>query len=122
MDKYIFHICPLADWNPDGPVKPLTGNYEAESLQTEGFIHASKAQQVIKSANRFFKGQSGLVILMIDAEKVQAEIKYEYAEVGEEPFPHIYGPLNRDAVIKEFKIEPNQEGYFELDFSHMIQG
>ena len=55
------------------------GEYRAESLETEGFIHCSTLPQVLKSANKFFGGQTGLLLLWIDSEKVESEIKYELA-------------------------------------------
>lgn len=61
-----------------------------------------------------FKGQRGLVLLYINKDKVNAEIKYEDLYNADEDYPHIYGPLNIDAVedIKDFI--PNKEGNFEL--------
>jgi len=60
-----------------------------------------------------FKGQKGLVLLCIDSAKVKAEIRYEDIE-GREKYPHIYGPLNVDSVIKVLNFEPNKNGRFKL--------
>lgn len=50
-------------------------------------------------ANRFLTGFNGLLVLLIDAEKVDSEIKYEAPSSGRgDTYPHIYGPLNVDAV------------------------
>lgn len=90
------------------------GIYVNKSLESDGFIHCSDLNQVIKVANFLFKGQRYLVLLYINEDKVNAEIKYEDLYNAGEDYPHIYGPLNIDAVedIKEFI--PNKEGDFEL--------
>lgn len=87
--------------------------YRSDSLESEGFIHCSTPPQVLKVANRLFIGQQGLVLLGIDSEKVQAGIKYEQVE-GTERFPHIYGPLNTDAVVEVLDFEPDADGQFRL--------
>lgn len=86
--------------------------YHSDTLATEGFIHCSTPVQVIQVANRFFLNQDGLVILCIDTNKVLAEIKYESADG--DYFPHIYGSLNVNSVIKVIDFPPNVAGKFEM--------
>lgn len=80
----------------------------------EAFIHCSTREQVIQVANARFQGQSGLVLLCIDTEKVAAEIVYENLEGGPQLFPHIYGELNTNAVVRAAEFEPDAVGYFTL--------
>jgi len=89
-----------------------SGNYTGDTLQTEGFIHCSTANQVIEVANRRFKGESGLVLIVIETDLVKPEIRYENLEGGINLFPHIYGPLNRDAIRKTIDLIPGQDGLF----------
>jgi uncharacterized protein (DUF952 family) len=97
------------------------GCYHADSLSTEGFIHCSKPSQIVAVANTFYRGQGGLVLLVIDSSKLEPELKWEppaepeptYAREGE-LFPHIYGPLNLDAVLEVLAFEPDKDGYFTL--------
>ncbi|BAY88218.1 MULTISPECIES: DUF952 domain-containing protein [unclassified Tolypothrix] len=107
--KTILHITQSGQWEE---AKTL-GSYRADSLETEGFIHCSEANQILKVANRFFKHQKGLVILFIDADQVKAEVRYEEAEIGE-LFPHIYGKLNIDAVFQVINFESGEDGLFNL--------
>ena len=86
--------------------------YRGDTLDSVGFIHCSTPLQVIKVANTFFPGQEGLILLFIDSDKVQAQIRYEGIEAEE--FPHIYGALNLDAVFKVIDFEPGEDGKFEL--------
>jgi uncharacterized protein (DUF952 family) len=106
--NYIFHITQSHQWESAKQV----GTYSTESLRTEGFIHCSTLQQVIKTANRFFSNQKDLVLLSINADNVKSKIKYEAAD-GDE-FPHIYGELNIDAVYQVIDFEPNEQGLFLL--------
>ncbi|MBN3876329.1 MAG: DUF952 domain-containing protein [Nostoc sp. JL23] len=105
----ILHITKRQQWEQ---AKNL-GTYRADSLNSEGFIHCSKSTQILKVAKRFFDNQKELVLLLIDSEKVQAEIRYEPAEIGE-LFPHIYGELNIDAVYQVIDFEAGKDGLFEL--------
>ena len=92
--KTIFHICPREDWE----AAQQTGAYTAESLESEGFIHCSKAEQIASVANAFYKGIESLVLLHIALDKLQVEVRWE--EAGGEVFPHIFGPINLDAVVE----------------------
>ena len=103
----IFHITTHEAWQ-----QALNeGVYRADSLETEGFIHCSTADQVIATANRFYHGQPALVLLVIDPEKLEAELLYEESEPGEF-FPHLYGSLNLDAVTQTIDFPPNPDGSF----------
>jgi uncharacterized protein (DUF952 family) len=104
----IFHICPSTAW-----AAATTGLYRCPSLDTEGFIHCSTSDQVVEVANRLFRGQHGLVLLVIDPESVAANIRYEDAGNGE-LYPHIYGPLNVNPVVGVEPLEPTDGGTFEL--------
>ncbi len=106
----ILHITKRDTWTE----AQALGSYRADSLDTEGFIHCSTSEQVIAVANFIFRGQSNLVILEIDEAKVVPEIKYECPDGGEEPYPHIYGPLSLDAVTQVVDFNPLPDGFFEL--------
>ncbi|MEH2375188.1 DUF952 domain-containing protein [Nostoc sp.] len=105
----ILHITKSQQWEQ---AKDL-GSYRADSLDSEGFIHCSKSRQIVKVANTFVSNQKELVLLFIDSDKIQAEIRYEPAEIGE-LFPHIYGELNIDAVYQVIDFEAGEDGFFEL--------
>lgn len=105
----ILHITDRVSWQQAEQL----GVYQADSLRSEGFIHCSTPAQVVQTANRYFRGQSGLVLLCIDSDRAQAEIRYEGVAGGEQ-FPHLYGPLNLDAVLQVLDFEPGLEGLFEL--------
>ena len=97
----ILHITKREQWEK----ARLDGVYRDDTLDSQGFIHCSTSQQIIKVANALFHAQKGLVLLCIAADKVQSEIRYESAG-GEEVYPHIYGPLNVSAIMKVIDFEP----------------
>jgi uncharacterized protein (DUF952 family) len=105
----ILHITTLVDWQQ----AQLSDSYHHPSLDSEGFIHCSLPQQVVKTANRFFSHSQNLILLFIESEQVKAEIRYEFGEL-DELFPHIYGRLNIDAVYQVINFEPGENGCFEL--------
>ena len=97
VEKVILHITSKTAWE----TAQRNGFYTAPSLESEGFIHCSTPAQVVATAMRFYAGQSGLVLLVIDPARVKAEIKYEAGtDKPDELFPHIYGTLNLDAVTR----------------------
>jgi len=105
MEK-ILHICPENDWR----MAIEKGMYEAASLDVEGFIHCSKPEQVLDVSNRYYSGTQGLVLLWIDPTKLANELRQEISE--RDVFPHLYGPLNLDAVFAVPKFMPDSDGVF----------
>ena len=69
----IYHICPQTEWR----AALEQGAYTADTLESEGFIHCSKAEQVAKVANAFYADVPELVLLHIVVEKLAAELKWE---------------------------------------------
>ncbi len=81
-----------------------------KSLEDEGFIHCSFANQVQAVADAMFHGREDVVLLTIDPSRVQAEIRVENPNGGEEMFPHIYGPLPLAAVTESSGIPLSADG------------
>jgi len=103
----IYHITPGQRWER----AKRAGEYQGDTLGSEGFIHCSTRAQVLSTADKFYAGRNGLVLLKIDASKVGPEVRYEGASAGDR-FPHIYGPLNLDAVVRVYPFEPLPDGRF----------
>jgi len=92
---YIYHVTDRSSWE----AAKQGGNYTAPSLETEGFIHNSDEGQVAGVLQRYYKGKKDLVLLTIDTERLTSPLKYEMAPSLNEQFPHIFGPINTDAVV-----------------------
>jgi uncharacterized protein (DUF952 family) len=94
-------------------------------LTTEGFIHCSTLEQVLPVAENFYKGQSGLVLLAIQPALLSSDLKWEPPSGGipppgvpeGDPFPHIYGPINLDAVVSVVDLEKDSQGKFKIPIS-----
>lgn len=113
MTEVIYHIATSADWNRALADGEYTRSTVDKTLAEEGFIHASQASQVTRTANKFYRGVPGdLVLLVIDEGRVRAEVRYESVPGAELPFPHIYGPLNTDAVLEARPFAPGADGTF----------
>ena len=117
----IFHITSRTAWDE----AQKRGDYRAESFATEGFIHCSTLAQVLPVANNFYKGQTGLILLEIETTFLSSTLKWEPPSGGTPPpgvpvgdmFPHIYGSINLNAVVKVVDIISKPDGTFELSTS-----
>jgi len=114
----IYHITSRLAWNEARE----RGEYRAESLETEGFIHCSTEEQVVPVAHKYYAGQDGLVLLVIEPALLQPDLKWEPPAEGAPPpgvpegdlFPHIYGPINLDAIVRIFDLESFPDGNFSF--------
>lgn len=130
----IYHITPRAAWQQ----ALQRGEYRPQSLEREGFIHFSEHDQLLKVANAFYRGQSGLVVLVVETERLKAELRYESpvhpnadGKTNKTPeeqadalpsaalFPHLYGALNTDAVVQVIELIPNEQGRFDASLWEM---
>jgi uncharacterized protein (DUF952 family) len=117
----VFHITTRSAWR-DSEQK---GQYVAPSLSTEGFIHNSTLSQVLPVAEKFYRGQTGLVLLVIDPARLTSILKWEPPSDGTPPpgvpageaFPHIYGPINLEAVLEVLDFQADSSGRFQLPSS-----
>jgi uncharacterized protein (DUF952 family) len=111
MTGFIYHITSRSSWSSAHP----SGVYSADSLASQGFIHCSQADQVLRVANSFYTGQPGLVILVIDSSRLKSGLRWEPGtDKADELFPHLFGPLNLDAVINVLEFPTGSDGKFSL--------
>jgi uncharacterized protein (DUF952 family) len=111
--SYIYHIVEKDYFH----AQEKKENYVADSLEEQGFIHFSKTDQLLQVANSFYKGKNQLYILKVDENALTAELKMEpplEAPNSGMLFPHLYGPLNWNAVVKKFDWHANDDGTFSL--------
>ena len=110
----IYHITSRRAWRD----AQQRGDYRAESLEPEGFIHCSTGAQVVPVAEKYYAGQRGLLVLVIEPAQLASELKWEPPSGGTPPagvpegdlFPHVYGPINLNAIVKVLDLEINPDG------------
>ena len=110
---FILHMAHAPAWEE----AKQTGSYMGDTLYTEGFIHCSKPDQLLNVANaptNPFLEMTDLVLLSIDPTKLQAELKEEVPPGEQEAYPHLYGPLNVEAVVKAISFTPGDDGRYTL--------
>ena len=96
------------------------GQLVAPSVATEGFAHCSTEHQMIDVANKYYNGANNMVLLNIDPTKLASQLKFEPpAHIDGSPalphepmFPHIYGPINLDAVVEVIDFPCRSNGEF----------
>ena len=107
----ILHLATVDAWR-DAVRK---GAYTSDSLTTEGFIHCSEPQQAIWVANDRFRGRHDLMMLQIRVNLLPVPLRYENLEGGDELFPHVYGPLPLDAIVRCDPFPSRPDGSFDHD-------
>jgi uncharacterized protein (DUF952 family) len=113
----IYHLTSRQAWSE----AQSRGEYRAESLESEGFIHCSTETQVLPVAEKYYKGQSDMILLKIDPARLSSEPRWEPPSGGAPPpgvpegdlFPHIYRPINLDAVVKVYDLESHPDGSYK---------
>ena len=91
----IYKICTESEWARAETQGAFTGS---PVDLADGFIHFSTAEQVEETARRHFAGQTDLVLVTVDSDKLGDALKWEPSRGGA-LFPHLYGALPTDAVV-----------------------
>lgn len=94
MDS-IYHVIARQEWD----AARAAGSYRASSLDTVGFIHFCLASQVDFVRKKYFADQTDLLLVEVDPYRLKCELRFEKSEPEQDPFPHVYGALEPDAVI-----------------------
>ena len=108
MPTLTYHLVPA----PYYESTDASADYTHEDFASDGFIHCTDGVgNVIATANRYCKEDDRpFLVLVIDKDKVSAEVKYEDPK---RIYPHIYGPLNRDAIASTLPVKRAADGPFE---------
>lgn len=107
----IYHLALRDEWldavDSDGTYRRST---LGRSLEEEGFIHCSFAQQVQGIADLVYRGRSDVVLLVVNRAALQAEVRVENCGTSGDAYPHVYGPLPVDAVVDSIDVPVGPDG------------
>ncbi|MBI4213637.1 MAG: DUF952 domain-containing protein [Chloroflexi bacterium] len=115
--SWIFRIARSRDWDRAQAAGQYWVTAESDALDGPGFIRASTMEQVADVANLWYTGAEDLVVLVIDAGRLQPQVRFLQAADSPRFFPHIYGPINLDAVVGAISLEPMPDGLFRFQLS-----
>jgi uncharacterized protein (DUF952 family) len=110
----IYHVVPLDEWNAD-PGRP----YAPASLAEDGFVHCSPDEETtLTVVNAFYRtAPRPLLALLLDEGRLTARCVWEAAVPAPPPvvaegtlFPHVFGPVDRDAVVRVLEVRWDEEG------------
>jgi uncharacterized protein (DUF952 family) len=77
----IYHITSRSAWSE----ARQSGEYRAESLESEGFIHCSKSNQVLPVVEKYYQGQRDLLLLVIEPALLASDLRWEHPSGGAPP-------------------------------------
>ena len=117
----IYHLALHHEWDKaatlgDGYRRSTLGT----SLADEGFNHCSFGHQVQRIADLVYRGRDDVLLLTIDPGRLDDEVRVETPDGGVEGFPHLYGPLPIDAVVRVEPVGAGPDG--RLDAASRLYG
>jgi uncharacterized protein (DUF952 family) len=106
----IYHLVPIDYWE----AQPTDRPYVPADYAREGFIHCTRGEeQIAVVANRYYRhDQRAWLVLVLDEQAITAAIKYEPGADGL-LYPHLYGPLNREAIREIRPMPRDPDGTFK---------
>ncbi len=104
-----FHMVPQEYYE----AQPADKAYLPEPMASgrEDFIHCTDGvENLAATGNKYYaRDHRPFVVLVLDLARVQAPVKYEDPN---RIFPHIYGPLNREAILEVRPFPRAEDGTF----------
>jgi glutathione S-transferase len=115
VPRHIYHVALAEEWNTALALgDAYRRSTRGKSLDEQGYIHCSFRSQVETIANLIYAGRTDVVLLTIDTSRLSVELRVENLDGGTNLFPHIYGPLPRDAVVRVDRLRADPDGRFRV--------
>ncbi len=95
----IFHLAFPSDWNAALAAGEYRVSTRGATLDEIGFIHCSRAEQTAGVRSMFYADVDELLVLTIDTDRLTSPWQLDPVQGAAQTFPHVYGPLNLDAVV-----------------------
>jgi glutathione S-transferase len=106
--RELFHIALPEDWAAAQRAGEVTDSTRGVTLDQQGYIHCSYAEQVAATAGRFYGDLDEVVVLRIDPAQLSSPVVEEDLADSGEPFPHVYGPIELGAVVEARALRPGR--------------
>ena len=106
----IYKICPAAAWHEAERQGVYRGS--ADDIR-DGYIHFSTAAQVRETARKHFQGQTGLLLIAVNADALGEALRWEPSRKNE-LFPHLYGDLDLGAVVATMDLRTRADGSHDV--------
>jgi uncharacterized protein (DUF952 family) len=106
----IYKICPASAWREAERQGVYRGS--ADDIR-DGFIHFSTASQVAETAKKHFFGQTGLFLIVVNADMLGDVLRWERSR-NDELFPHLYGELDLGVVTGVLDLRARSDGYYDI--------
>ena len=106
-----FHLVPAEVWAVAEPALERGTDYAAASLATEGFIHCTDGvDELAATFDRYYSGDPrAFLALTLDLDAL--DVPWRYDDPGS-PYPHVYGPISRRAIVRVDRVECTPDGGF----------
>lgn len=89
----------------------------------DGYIHLSAPDQVEETANKWFKGQEGLLMVAVDLYRVAGDVKWERSR-NNQYFPHVYGAINKESIkwMHDLPVTPDLQSFqYPAEFDKLLK-
>ena len=108
MTRPTFHLVPVAVWDSSDPAVA----YEAEGFAREGFIHCTDGIEALAATfdKHYLADPRPFLAVTVDLDVVGVPWQFD---VPGSPYPHIYGPIPRDAILLVSEVRRAPDGRFE---------
>ena len=95
----LFHLALPEDWDAACRAGEYRVSTRGLTLEQVGFIHGAHPHQVAGVRARFYADVPELLLLHIDTDRLTSPWREDPVPDSPEKFPHVYGPVNLDAVV-----------------------
>jgi uncharacterized protein (DUF952 family) len=106
--EVLYHAATTEDWEARSD-----DHYQPAQFADEGFVHASSAGQLLGTLHKHYPGRQDLILLTIDPARLSVEVIWEDLYGTGTDFPHLYGPVNLDAVLDATPLPCDADGRFD---------
>jgi glutathione S-transferase len=104
--RELFHVALPEEWAAAQQAGQVTDSTRGRTLEQDGYVHCSYAEQVAGVASRFYADLAAIVVLRIDPARLSSPVVEEDLVGSGEPFPHVYGPIDLAAVVEARTTSP----------------